>query len=369
MVDAANSRRWGPERGVDDAEAHLLAFEVPTRLGAGDRLIDLQRVEVVVAGRLEAHGRAGGRDPEQEHRCEDHPTLLLVLDHAPIGVGEGEGDEEQAGDLEQVGQAVGGGERVGRVGVPEAAAVGAELLDGLLARHRAAGNGLHVALHSGDLGGAVEVLDDPPPHEDDGKHHGERQEHPQGGPGEVHPEVADGDAPAARQAPDQGDGHGEADGGGHEVLHREARHLGEVAHGELTPVVLPVCVGDEAPRGVEGRRGGDPDGIGGVERQPLLHALEQVEEQHRHRAEGQQRVRVDVPALLALGVDPRQAVDEALDGQEHAVTRRGPAAEDQGEVGAEQPRPQGDEPDERGELEPAGDRHQNLSGNTRAATR
>ena len=38
---------------------------------------------------------------------------------------------------------------------------------------------------------------------------------------------------APGQAADQGDRHGQADGGRHEVLHRQARHLGEVAHRDL----------------------------------------------------------------------------------------------------------------------------------------
>ena len=61
-------------------------------------------------------------------------------------------------------------------------------------------------------------------------------------------------APAADEAPDQGDGDRQADRGRHEVLHGQPDHLGEVAHRGLAGVVLPVGVGDEADRGVERQR-------------------------------------------------------------------------------------------------------------------
>ncbi len=62
--------------------------------------------------------------------------------------------------VEQVGQRVRVLERVRRVRVVEAAAVGAELLDHFLARDRTAGDGLRLADHRGDLVPAGEVLHD-----------------------------------------------------------------------------------------------------------------------------------------------------------------------------------------------------------------
>ena len=57
-------------------------------------------------------------------------------------------------------------------------------------------------------------------------HDGEREQDAHRAAHEVDPEVADGRGPATGQAADQGDGHGEADGGGHEVLHGQARPSG-----------------------------------------------------------------------------------------------------------------------------------------------
>ena len=49
---------------------------------------------------------------------------------------EADRDQQQRPDLEKVGPGVGVFERMRRIGVEEAAAVGAELLDDFLARHR-----------------------------------------------------------------------------------------------------------------------------------------------------------------------------------------------------------------------------------------
>jgi hypothetical protein len=80
---------------------------------------------------------------------------------------------------------------VRRVGVEEAAAVGAELFDGDLAGDGAARDQLRAALDRGDLGEAVEVLNDALADEDQGEHEARRQQDPGRGAGEVDPEVAE----------------------------------------------------------------------------------------------------------------------------------------------------------------------------------
>ena len=62
---------------------------------------------------------------------------------------------------------------------------------------------------------------------------------------------------AAGDAADEGDGEGDADGGGPEVVRGEAEHLGEIAHRGLGRVGLPVGVGGEGDGGVEGEVGRD----------------------------------------------------------------------------------------------------------------
>ena len=79
---------------------------------------------------------------DRRHHREDRVALALVADHHAEGARQRERDHQQQEDLEQVGQRVRVLERVGGVGVVEAAAVGAELLDRLLAGDRAAGDGL-----------------------------------------------------------------------------------------------------------------------------------------------------------------------------------------------------------------------------------
>ena len=221
---------------------------VPKRISLPSMLppIGSDRLELRVAGVLEMHGEAGGSGPDREHDREQHPALALVLDEAPVGVGERERDHQQDEDLEQVREAVRVLERVGGVGVVGPAAVLAQLLDRLLARDRAAGDRLGDALHGRGVGEAVEVLHDALAREHDRDDDRERQQHPDRAPREIDPEVADRRGAAADEAPDQRDGDGEADGGREEVLHGEPGHLGEVAHRQLAAVVLPVRVGDEA---------------------------------------------------------------------------------------------------------------------------
>ena len=159
-------------------------------------------------------------------------------------------------------------------------------------------------------------------------------------------------APSACDPAHERDRDGDADGRGDEVLHGQAGQLGEMAHRRLAGVVLPVRVRDEADRRIEGERGRDAAGVGGVQREPALHALEQEEADDRDQAEREQRERVDLPWLLPLRVDPPEPVERALDRQEDAVTGSGAAAEDPRDVRAEQRRREEHEPQEGRGLRP-----------------
>jgi hypothetical protein len=135
------------------------------------------------------------------------------------------GDQEDRQHLKEVAQRRRVFIRVGRVGIEEAAAVGAQHLDGLLRSDRAHGQGLLVGfgvfhdglplssfrawpsgavfghlvgrgLQRGHLLVAVEVLDHALPHEEDREHQRQRQQQPGGDARHVHPEVADGPSPA-----------------------------------------------------------------------------------------------------------------------------------------------------------------------------
>ena len=79
-------------------------------------------------------------EPQHGHDGEDRVTLTLVLDHPAEGERQCERDDEDRVELEEVAQLRGVLERVRGVDVEEAATVGAELLDGDLARDRPAGD-------------------------------------------------------------------------------------------------------------------------------------------------------------------------------------------------------------------------------------
>ena len=153
-VDAA-ARGVGGDGGVQgrvgDAEPDLLALHVAAGLGRRGRDVDAPGRVDRVAPRL---GPVGGGDAGEEqdvHRRPQRPAVRLLLHHAAEGPGEPGRDEEDLEHLQEVGQRRRVLERMRRVGVEEAAAVGADLLDGLLARDRAHRDGLLGALERVDV--------------------------------------------------------------------------------------------------------------------------------------------------------------------------------------------------------------------------
>ena len=93
------------------------------------------------------------------------------------------------------------------------------------------------------------------------------------------------------EPPDQRDRDREADRGRQMKLpHREPGHLGEVTDRALGRVILPVGVGDEAHRGVEGQETRHALDVRRVQREVLLHVLQHEEHDHREQAE-RERVR------------------------------------------------------------------------------
>ena len=208
----------------------------------------------------------------------------------------------------------------------------------------------------------MQVLDDALAREHERDGDGERQQQADRAARQVDPEVADRGGAAADEAADERDGDREPDRGRDEVLHGEPGHLGEVAHRQLAAVVLPVRVRDERDRRVEGERRRHALGVGRVERQRPLDALQRVQAQHRDEAERDQRERVHGPRLLAGRIDAADAVDHALDRSEDPVAAVRAAAEDAGDVGAEDARRDEQDRDEHAELQPAVRAHPSRSG-------
>ena len=109
-----------------------------------------------------------------------------------------------------------------------------------------------------------------------------------------------------------------------EVVGRQSHHLRQVAEGCLSAVGLPVRVGDEADRNVEGQVGRHARKTLRIERQPALLAQERVEAEQASPAENDHRKRVFGPFLLGFGVDPGDAIERAFDGAEER-REKGPA--------------------------------------------
>ena len=110
-----------PEAGIGKAEADLLAFHVGR--------IEAKRGEVRIARAFRPVGDQHAREEHDRHGGVERPALPLVLHHTAEGVGQRRRDQQDVKHLDEVAERrrVLVGHR--RVGVPEAAAVGAELLD------------------------------------------------------------------------------------------------------------------------------------------------------------------------------------------------------------------------------------------------
>ena len=370
--------RGGGRPGVHVAGPNRtsLPSERPARLGRGHRLVDAEGREPRIAVRLGHGGDDHRREPQADHHGEEHVALAAVLGHAAVGDGHREGQHDDEPLFEQAGPPGGVLERVGGVRVEEAAAVGPELLDGDLGGGRPAREVLGDARHAGDVGVAGEVLDHPLTHEQQGGDERQGHEDPDDDADQVDPEVAERGRSASGDAADQGGDHPHPRGGRHEVLHGQTRHLGEVTHRHLAAVGLPVGVGDETDRGVEHDGRVDARHALGVEGQAALESKECVEGEHRDEAEGEQRGRVAGPPLFGRRVDAARAVDGPFGRSEDAVARRRArlavlvgVTEHGGEVAPEGRHRDDEEDEEDPELEQAGRRHQNRSGNTRVMPR
>ena len=175
--------------------------------------------------------------------------------------------------------------------------------------------------------------------------------------GQIDPEIADRLRRRAREAAHQRERHREAGRGRQEVVHGEAEHLGEMTHRRLAAVVLPVGVGDEADRGVEGEIGRDRVEAPRVQRQDVLQPLQRVEREEAGDGENDHRDRVAEPVLLARRIDAGEAVEAAFDrpqnrGQESPFAREHP-----GDERAERHGARHDQGERQRDLQPAGKRH------------
>ena len=254
-------------------------------------------------------------------------------------------------------QAFGILERMRRIGVEKAAAVGPKLLDDLLARHRADRDGLFRAFQRRCVDRAGQRLRHAERDQHKRPDHSDRQQDVERDPRQIDPEIADRGRRGARKAAHQREGHRETGRRRDEIVHGEAEHLGQMAHRRLAAIVLPVGVGDEADRGVEGeiRRHGVE--AARVQRQQALQPLDGVENEKAGDGKDEHRDRIGKPVLLARRVHPGQAVKAALDRSDDRAEKVSLACVNVGNEFAERYGAAQHQSEHKRDLRPADERH------------
>ena len=339
----------GEERGGDDAEADLLAFHVAA--GEAERV---HRGGAVGLGPV-ADDDAG--DEQDAHHGEDRPALALIADHAAEDVGQRRPDREDRDHLDEVRQRGRVLEGVRGIGVEEAAAIGAEHLDGDLRGDRPDRDRLLGAFQRRRIDIGAERLRHALPDEEEGVGDADRDEDVEGAAGDIDPEIADRARRAAGEAADERDRQHDARRRRQEVLVGQAEHLRQVGERAFAAVVLPVGVGDEADGGVEGERLRHRAHAGRIERQAALDAEEDVEDQEAGDVEEEHRHRIGQPVLLALLVDPADPVEHGLDRPQDRRQERALAGEDARHVPAERLHQRDHDRAVEDDLNPADDGH------------
>ncbi|MGY3120787.1 hypothetical protein ACVWXQ_004724 [Bradyrhizobium sp. S3.14.4] len=339
----------GEQRGCDDAEADFLALHV----AAGQA--ECMHHRGAVGFRPVGDGDTG--DEQHAHHREDRPALALVADHAAEHIGHGRADQEDREHLHEVRQRRRVLEGMGGVGIEEAAAIGPEHLDRDLRGHRADRDGLLGAFERRGLDVSTERLRHALPDQEQRVDDADRQQHVKCRAGDVDPEITDRAHRGARESADHG--HRERDAGRRrqEILVRQAEHLHEIGYRALAAVILPVGIGDEGNRGVEGEILGDSALPGRVERQHRLKPHHAVDDQEAADMKQQHRDRVGQPMLLAPLFDARKPINAGLDRPQHRRQERPLAVEHSRHVPAERFCQRDDNRAKENDLEPTDHSH------------
>ncbi|MPL86093.1 hypothetical protein SDC9_32069 [bioreactor metagenome] len=318
-------RRRGPKGGETGAEALFLALHV----GA--------EAKGRVAARLAPPDHHEAKDEHHAHGGKDRPALPAVLRHPAEDEAEGDGNEQDRQALDHVRQHRRVLERMGRVHAEEAAAIGAKLLDGNLCGGGAARDHLIGAFDRGCVHRPEQRLRHALHGQHQRHHHRQRQQHIENRARHVGPEIAKPRAPLAGEAADHRDADCHAGCRRNEVLHRQTGHLREIAELRLAGIGLPVGVGDEADRGVEGQISRHAGNAVGVHRQGALQAQDRIEGNEPRQVEDQNGKRIGLPALRNIGPDAGKAVEAALERAENGRKRRGLCGIDTGHQAGQRP--------------------------------
>ena len=127
--------------------------------------------------------------------------------------------------------------------------------------------------------------------------------------------------------------------------------------GRFTAVVLPVGVGDEARRRVEGEALFHRRLSRGIERQHALKPEDRVQDHEAEDVEQHDGGGVAEPVLLLVGANAGDAIEAALERRQHRRQERAFAGEDAEQVAAERPGDQRDDDAEDDDLRPAVEGH------------
>jgi hypothetical protein len=315
------------KRRVGNAEARLLAFHVAAGLRVRGGRLNPHLSQIGISGRLRTVSHKHARQEQHAHGGEERPALPRVLHHFAEGVSQPGGNDKDVEHLQEVRKGSGVLEGMSRIGVGEAAAIGADHLDGFLRCQRALRNGLYGSLYRCRLGIGVEVLDGALGDQQQRAHHRERQQNVDRAPGEIHPEAAQRFHRVARKPAREGDSHGDSRGRRPEVMRRQRDHLADVTHGGFGHVRLPVGIGAEADGSVERQVRPHVREALRVERQPLLDAQQHIAEQDAGQAESQHCPGVDGPVLLAVFIDAADFVQAHFERAQHRVQESALAGE------------------------------------------
>ncbi len=259
--------------------------------------------------------------------------------HLPQRVGQRRTDRKDQNQLEEIRQRIRIFKRMRAIGIEESAAVGPEFLDHFLRSCRAPRNRLFLydlcrclsvragrlhRLRIHELGGCVrlEILRNALRNQEERAHKAERKQNPQHRARHVHPEIPERVFFAPRDSANHGDGQRDAHGGRNKVVIREGGHLRQIRHRRFRHIGLPVRVRRERSRSVERQVGGNGRQFLRIQRQMILHALDQIRERHGHAAENEHRAGIFFPAHLDRFVHARQPVEQLLERPQHGIEQR-----------------------------------------------
>ncbi|MNV47870.1 hypothetical protein D3C71_1397510 [compost metagenome] len=197
----------------ENTEAALFAFHI-------DTAVSTQLQEVAVTLPLRPHHQRRADHEDNGHRPQQGSALTAIAHRITERKAQRGGDQEDSQHLYDVSQRGRVFERMRRVGIKEATAVGPEHFDRLLRRHRTHRQHLFHPFKRSVRRVGQEILQRPLLDKEQGNQQRNRQQHPQGDAREINPGVTQRVNFLTGKGAGQGEDHRDTAGGREEVLHR-----------------------------------------------------------------------------------------------------------------------------------------------------